>query len=249
MTPSSITHRLRDVRYFESLEPPALGKSFPSYAGKLFKTPKASTALGQRIGMRCEESGVSIGRASHLYLCFTQSVPPGTLVFTEYSIATWHQFMLCGLESNFNVLPEREKLAIVTGATFKVLETLAPQYAVALQTVRQDIDTLGESLRITVKRKETSKYKLSVEQTVPVHPRAAEVFLRVTQLSTGAERDIKIGEAAFYDQVSSLVDRIAIVRDILTVHPKKSFHAEIVNSMNKPLQHVNLLEQFGVSTH
>src|SRR5437016_638982 len=137
MTPSFITHRLHDVRYFESLEPPASGKSFPSYAGKIFKLPKGSISLGQRIGRRCEESGVSIGRASHLYLCFTQSVPPGTIEFTDYAAETWHKFMLCGLERDFNTRSETEKLAAVTGATFEALEALAPQFAAALQTVRR----------------------------------------------------------------------------------------------------------------
>lgn len=195
--------------------------------------------------MRCGESGVSIGRASHLYLCFTQSVQPATIEFSDYRIEGWHQFMMYGLDSGFNLLSEGKKLAIVASATFQALEALAPQHALVLQTIRKEVETLGESLRISVKRKETSKYKLSVEQTVPNHPNPAEVFLRVTQLSTGAERNVKIGEVAFYDQVSSLVDRIAIVRDVLTVHPKKSFHAGIVNSMNKPLQQINLQEQFA----
>jgi hypothetical protein len=172
-------------------------------------------------------------------------VHPCTLELTEYAAETWHRFILCGLEPDFNARSEAERLSIVTAATFEALGMLSPQFAPALRAARREIETLGESLRLTVKRKETTKYKLSIEQTVPVHPRAAEVFLRITQLSSGIERDIKIGEVAFYDHVSSLVDRIAIVKDVLTVHPRKSFHATIVNAMSSPLSQVNLLEQFG----
>lgn len=69
----------------------------PGYASKLYAFPRACVALGQRVGMKCEELGISIGRADHLYLCFTPSLPEGAVRTTDYAVEPWHRFALYGI--------------------------------------------------------------------------------------------------------------------------------------------------------
>jgi hypothetical protein len=228
---------LRDIRYFESPEPPAFGLPMPGYAGKLFQLPKSAIALGQRIAMKCEELGVSIGRADHLYLCFTPALADDAFARTDYAIETWHRYALHGLHEDFNALSDGEKLARVGEATFRALAGLsgpedsgepAAGMAHALATVRAGIEAQGEALRIVIKRKQTRRYAVRVEQTVPVHPRQTPLFLVITDLASGVTKDTQVAEVRFYDEAPSLIDRIAIVGDVLTIHPRKSFRAELV---------------------
>ena len=227
-SPLKTSKPLRDIRYFESIDPPQLDQSMPSYASKLYSFPRACVALGQRVGMKCEELGISIGHADHLYLCFTPSLPDGAT--TEYATERWHRFVLYGMDLAFNSLPDERKLAAVTEATFSALHRLASTEAPALEVLRHSIESEGEALRVCLKVKATKQYRVRVEQTVPVHPQLAEVFVEVTNLRTQHSKTVKVAEVKFYDDAPSLVDRIAIVDHKLTIHPRKSFRASLITA-------------------
>lgn len=219
---------LRDIRYFENNVAPQRTEPMPGYASKLYDFPRACIALGQRVGMKCEELGVSIGRADHLYLCLTPSLPEGTVETTEYAMESWHRFALYGMDLAFNALSEEKKLAKVTEATFATLRVLAADQERVLEMLRHSVESQGEALRVCLKVKATKQYHVRVEQTVPVHPQPAEVFVEVTHLKTQRSKSVKVAEVAHYDDAPSLVDRIAIIGDELTVHPRKSFRASLV---------------------
>jgi hypothetical protein len=219
---------LRDIRYFESSDAPAFGKSMPAYASDLFSLPKEAVALGQRVGRKCEELGISIGSADHLYLCFTPSIPEGEIAQASYAIEPWHRFMLYGLRSQFNELSSTEKLAKVVEATFGALALLSPASAAVLGLLRGSVESLGEDLRVRIRHKETKHYEVCVEQTVPVHPRPATIFVRATNLKTQRSNETKVGEVRFHDEAPSLVDRLVISKNMLTIHPRKSFRAALV---------------------
>lgn len=244
---------LRDIRYFESLERPSFGQPMPGYAGKLFQFPKSITALGQRIGMKCEELGLSIGRADHLYLCFTPALADDAFAPTDYAIETWHRYALHGLHGDFNALPDQDKLARVSEATFRVLAGMilpaegdqAQDSARALAAVRAGMETQGEALRIVIKEKATKRYAVRVEQTVPVHPRRVPVFVIVTDLANGVTKEAQVADVRFYDEAPSLVDRIAIVKDVLTIHPRKSFRAQLVTRPYKVPVELDLAALFA----
>lgn len=222
--------KLHDIRYFESVEPPRLGKSMPGYASDLYSFPMGAVALGHRIGMKANELGISIGQADHLYVCFTPSTPDGSVETTEYAVEPWHRFVVCGLSPNFNSLTEEGKLAKVTDATFKALHLLAPEAGTPIESLREAVESEGEGLRVKIKCKETKKFLIRVEQTVPGHPRHAEVFVHVTNLQKQLSKEAKVAEVRFYDEARSLVDRIAIKADKLTIHPRKSFRASLITT-------------------
>lgn len=243
---------LRDIRYFESLEPPAFGLPMPGYAGKLFQFPKSLTALGQRIAMKCEERGLSIGRADHLYLCFTPALADDAYAPTDYAIEAWHRYALHGLHEDFNALADEEKLTRVRAATFRALAGLIlpagpgdADSAQALAEVRAAIETQGEALRIVIKEKATKRYAVRIEQTVPVHPRRVPVFAVITDLASGVTKEAQVADLRFYDEAPSLVDRIAIVKDVLTLHPRKSFRAELVTGPYKVPVELDLAALFA----
>lgn len=232
---------LEDVRYFESAEPPQRGQRFPAYAGSLFDVPAGATALGERIARRCGQLDVSIGRASQLYLCLTASLPDGAIALSDRAAEAWHQVVLHGLDpATFNALSQPEKMAVLGRATFAVLRALAPAMANVLDGVQAEIAAAGEAFRLTLKSKTTKHYALVVEQTIPAHPQPTEVFVRAVHLATGAERVQKLGEAQFPSMAPSLVDRLAVTGEILTVHPRKSFRAQLDNARSQPLATADL---------
>lgn len=236
---------LRDIRYFESVGALQPGASMPSYASELFDLPKEAIALGQRIGRKCEEIGVSIGSADHLYICFTPSLPEGTLNPTDYAMEPWHRFILCGLGRDFNERGLEERLQIVCGATFDSIAALAEGGADELDWLQRDVIAKGDALRVTLRTKETKKYRVTVEQTVPVHPSPSSVFVRVEEIATSQVVEVQVAEVPFHDDAPSLVDRLTIVDEVLMIHPRKSFRAELITQdYELPLQ-VNLRGRFG----
>jgi len=235
---------LRDVRYFESLAVPVEGDPMPQYTSELFAVPAEATALGLRIARKCEELKVSIGRASHLYLCFTPSIATGEVLPTDYAVDPWHRFVLYGLAPTFNDLPKREKLEVIRNATFECLVLISPEHGSAIAEVRALLERFGDALRICLRRKQTKRYFISVEQTVPVHPKPTAIFLTVTELTTQQTREVALGATSSSDDAPYLVDRLAIVGNLLTIHPRKSFRAQLTSGEYDVPFRVNLAELF-----
>lgn len=237
---------LRDVRYFESVEPLGLNQSMPGYVSELYAFPNEAVALGWRIGLKCEELGISIGQADHLYVCFTPSLPVATVELTEFSREPWHRFVVCGLSPDFNGLTTERKVDAVTDLTFKALHLLAPEATAELNVLIQAIRSEGEALRVKLKGKETKKFLVRVEQTVPALPRHAEIFVHITNKERQHSAERKVAEVRFYDDAPCLIDRIAILNNQLTIHPRKSFRASLTTS-NYPVPFQLDLAELGIA--
>lgn len=219
---------LRDVRYFESPEHLRTGSPMPGYAGELFKLPKDVFALGQRIGRKCEELGVSIGDADHLYVCLTPCIPEASLLHTDYALERWHRFVMVGLASDYSDRPPGEQLSVVQSATFGAIAALATRGVELLSPLQQEMASKGNALRVTLRTKETKKYRIRVEQDIPVHPTPSRVFARIEELATSRALEVQVAQVRFHDDAPSLVDRLSIVDEVLTIHPRKSFRAELI---------------------
>ncbi len=219
---------LRDVRYFESPEHLRPGSPMPGYAGELFKLPKDAIALGQRIGRKCEELGISIGDADHLYVCLTPCIPEASLLHTDYALERWHRFVMVGLASNYSDRPVGEQLSVVQSATFGAIAALATRGVELLPLLQQEMTSKGSALRVTLRTKETKKYRIRVEQDIPVHPTPSRVFARIEELATSRALEVQVAQVRFHDDVPSLVDRLSLVDEVLTIHPRKSFRAELI---------------------
>ena len=243
---ASRTKPVRDIRYFESTGAVlGAGAPMPRYASELVDLPKEAIALGQRIGRKCEELGVSIGSADHLYVCFTPALPAGAVRPTDYAVEPWHQFVLCGVGRGFDEQGRGEKLQAVSNATFDAIAALAQTGADRLALLQKQVADQGEALRVTLRTKATRKYRISVEQTVPVHPSPSPVIARIEEISTARVAEVQVAQVRFHDDAPSLVDRLAIVGEVLTIHPRKSFRAEqILQDFELPLR-VDLRRHFG----
>lgn len=236
---------LRDIRYFESVGAPQRGSPSPSYASELFTLPEGATALGQRIARKCEELGVSIGTADHLYLCFTPSLAEGATLQTDYATERWNKFFLHGLARTFNGRPSEERLSAINDATFGALEALAVHGKELLAELRAELVAKGSALRIVLRTKETKKYRVTVEQDVPVPPIESRVFVRIEERSTSRVVEAQVAKVRFHDDAPSLVDRLAIVDEVLTIHPRKSFRASLVTQAYELPLKVNLRAWFA----
>lgn len=240
---------LHDIRYFESAADLSAGGAFPVYAGTLFDLPRTATAFGQRVGRLAELKGVSIGRATHLYLCFTAALPEGTLSVTAAGLAPWHRVVMAGLPVAFNEWTADARQARVSDATFGALSELAVAGADELPALRQQIEAGGDALRIPVKSRTLKGFEIAIEQTIPCHPAASEVFVTLLWQASGQTATLKLGEVAFYDEVPTLVDRISISGSTLQIHPRKSFRASLVTSLHGSLPDVDLAALFPLKPH
>ncbi len=240
---------LHDIRYFESAVDLSAGGSFPVYAGTLFDLPHTATAFGQRVGRLAELKGLSIGRSTHLYLCFSAALPEGAVRITKTSVASWHLIVMAGLPAGFNGLPEASREALVSSLTFRALSELAVAGADQLPEIQQQIEAGGEALRLPVKSRTSRGFGIAIEQTIPCHPAASEVFATIQSLESGQTATVKLGEVAFYDEVPTLVDRISVKGHTLQVHPRKSFRASLVTSTCGPLPDVDLATLFPLKLH
>jgi hypothetical protein len=101
---------LRDIRYFESGTILVPDDPFPEYAGDLYPLGPEAVALGRRIACKCEELGVSIGKASHLYVCLTSALQDGQALQVDFAFEKWHRFVMYGPGAEFNSLSRPEKI-------------------------------------------------------------------------------------------------------------------------------------------
>jgi hypothetical protein len=149
------------------------------------------------------------------------------------------------LGRGFNERGLPERLRAVCGATFDSIAALAEAGADQLASLQGDVVAKGDALRVTLRTKETKKYRVTVEQTVPVHPSPSPVFVRVEEIATSQVVEVQVAEVRFHDDAPSLVGRLAIVDEVLTIHPRKSFRAELVTRDNELPLRVNLRGRFG----
>jgi hypothetical protein len=235
---------LRDIRYFESGTILAPGDPFPEYAEDLYPLGPDAVALGRRIACKCEELGVSIGKASHLYVCLTSALQEGQALQVDFAFEKWHRFVMYGPGAEFNSLSRHKKIERIREGTFAILYDIAPSSRQKIEEAHSCVCAGGEDLRIVLLTKRSKKYAASVSHTVPVHPAPARVLLAVTELGTGQTKEVELAQVKYYDEVPFLADRIAIVGGVLTVHPRKSFRASLTTrEYPVPLQ-ANLAELF-----
>ena len=83
--------------YFESSRILAPGDPSPDDARDLFPLGAEAVALGQRIACKCEELGLSIEPASHLYVCLTSALKDGGVRQVEFAPEKWQRFEMYGL--------------------------------------------------------------------------------------------------------------------------------------------------------
>lgn len=223
---------LQDIRYCESAELPDKWRGPPGSLGEIFLIPKEATSLAQRLGKRAAELGISIGYATHLYLCFTSKKSKETIILTDYTMAPWQRYASYSLRPSFNACSDEMKLSMLVDATLEVLARIGSPAVSSPANFKRDV--LNESLLLLVKSKSTLKYNVTIYQTVPVHPLRTEVFAHIVQNKTGKRIEIKIGSADFYSDVPGMVDRISLAKEILTVLPRKALY------LNQQFTPVNL---------
>jgi hypothetical protein len=235
---------LRDICYFESSTILAPGDPFPDYAKELYPLGPGAVAVGQRIACKCAELSVSIGNASHLYICLTPALQDGQVLQVDFAFEKWHLLVMYGVGSEFNSLPPHTKIEQIREGTFAILHEIAPSSRQKIEEAHSSVCAGGEDLRIVVLTKRTKTYAASVSHTVPVHPAPARVFLAVTKVNSGQTKEVELAQVKYHDEVAFLADRIAIVGSVITVHPRKSSRASLItHEYPVPLQ-ANLAELF-----
>lgn len=224
---------LCDVRYFEA--PTEILDSFPSYAGSLFDVPKAAISVGQRIGCKCQEVGVSIGPSSHLYIALVPTLRFGQTALSSHQAASWHRFVMCGLPLNFNDLPVEERLDVIINITFAAIRAVSEQHDL-IASVEDAVRTHGESLEIVHRRKQTRRYSIEVVFTVAPFGRQSMMWLKIMDKIHGVAVETDRLPLRFYLDVFDLADRVSIKNaDQLVIRPRPSFRASLTAAKYPPM--------------
>ncbi|WP_374348297.1 hypothetical protein [Chitinimonas sp.] len=230
-TPSSASklRLLRDIRYFEFDGMPAPQGPAPDYLGALFPSPAGASSLGLRLACKAEELGISIGQASHLYLCFTRAIAPGAVEACNYQYRNerWAQFVLVGLPHHYAGLDDQQRLTALLDASCAALHWLAPTRLAEISTLRRGILEHGDALRVRIHTKPGKLYHICIEHTVATHPAPSSLYVRIKASATGAETEFKLAELGRPDDARALVGRVAIRDGVLIIHPKPSWRASL----------------------
>jgi len=216
---------LRDIRYFEC--PAIIGAAEPyDHAGTLFHVTPSMDAWARRFASMCRERDVSIGHAHHLYIWLTPALRDGEIRPSEFQQEHWQRWVMCGLPKTFNRLNEQGRRARLQRVTIESVAAIAPESKSILEELTGILDRFGERLEITLKQKETRKYRIVVGHTIPTWPKPSEVWMTLTEGSTGRVARCKLIETQSDEDAMFLVGRICLVKGDIVVHPRSSFDGD-----------------------
>jgi hypothetical protein len=201
-----------EVRYYE------LAESKPKP-----RLPNACGNLGRRIGRKCGELGVSIGNRTRLFVYPSLSldlgdIRPRPLEFSEHT--TWRRVVECGVGADFNFLSVAKRRKRLADITFESLRVIAPQFEYEICEAKRLHESQGSALRVALKSKATKQYSVVVSQSVPENAEDVELFLKVRDLMSNVEREVKLGPVNVIEDPLRLVNRVAVVGDFVVIRPR-----------------------------
>jgi hypothetical protein len=244
---------LQDIRYFEASSVPLILAGHGRYVGEIYKLCKNTIALGQRLGRKGGELGLSLGGESHLYIAFTHDLPQAEVRELAYKEAYFQKYVACGLDRQVNDLAPSEQYALVRLLTFTTLNTTVPALMPILAALDREEAAHGVHTRIERVAKQTKNYRVVVTYTVaPVAslaktPAKSQLWIEVIDRSSGLSREAVLTDLEFYLDADYLADKIVIDGQVIRVEPRKSFTSQLtVARYPQPLQ-VSIPRLFGSS--
>jgi hypothetical protein len=219
---------IKDIRFYEfnRLPGPGVGGALD---GSLYTRPTGAAALGRRIALKLREAGLRVGSFDHLYLALTPALPADALVDTGWGGEPWRRYIASGLPTGFNVMPARERLALLARRSFAAVRLLVPEAEPIIAETERLLEQQGDGVRIRLLRRATRRLAVEVSFTVagPGATPPSQAWVAVTDLVSGRSRAVPFLDLEFSDDVFSIVSRVAVKGRVLEMHPGQSERAKL----------------------
>jgi uncharacterized ubiquitin-like protein YukD len=229
---------IKDIRYFETKPEDYQGK-FDGILGNVYQNSPDTKYIGQRISRKLNEFEFISGEFDHIYINLTPKLEDNEIResndFLDKRIKVFdHGFKI----SAFNNLSDFEKDTKIKEITFKVLHWIYKSDDLKMQmitNVKNLIDKYNRHLTIKFKSKETKNYRIDLNfQIRPENDKSKLIIEYFDKKEKNTRQGIL--DILDYEDLYSLIDKIALKDGFIVFQPKKSYHAKLVaGKYKKPL--------------
>lgn len=191
MTKDGRPSRITDIRHFFG--------DLHTY----LKGHEEAVAFGRRIAWFLNGEGFSLGAYPALYLSYTHSLPPGTVLVTDYGGDWWQRYTHVGVNPSFPALDHLDE--VVIAGTVQALLKIRPDQSDLILNAEHLVRTHGENLRFLLKRHETKKRTVEVSFSIAAWPQPSHLHVSVEDKASGTYSEAAPSALRFYHDAFDLV--------------------------------------------
>jgi hypothetical protein len=213
MTKDGRPSRINDIRYFHG------------NIHKYLKGLEGAVAFGRRLAWFLNGEGFSLGAYPSLYIFFTPTLKPGAVEVTDYGGDWWQRYTHVGVSQDFPNTPESSEL--VTARTVAALKAIRPDLKTAIESAEQTVRTQGNDLRFLLKSRQAKHFKIDISFNIAIWPEPSNLFVSLTDLSSGAFLETSPIPISFYAEAFDLAGEIKVTSAAATLLPNRSVGAKL----------------------
>lgn len=221
---------LKDIRYFE-IKPDDYHEKFDGMIGNSYQNSPDTKYIGQRIARKLNEFEFISGEFDHIYINLSQKLNDNEINESPVFLDKHIKYFDYGLKASvFNNLTDSEKDAKIKEITFKVLNWIYKNDDFKIQlikNVKDLIDKYDKCLLIKYITKETSQYRIDLSFQIRPNEDKSKLITEYTDKKENKTKQT-ITDILEYEDLYSLVDKLALKDGLIIFQPKKSYHAGLV---------------------
>ena len=220
MTKDGRPSRINDIRLLVGERP---GHSY-------VEGQEEAVAFARRLAYVLNGEGFSLGAHSALYILFTPSLAPGEIRVTDFGGDWWQRYTDIGVAPGF-----------LDGAS--AFQNIATSVVAALKAVRPDLESMideaakivlthGDELRLLARVRETKSVTVEVSFVLAPHPKPSQLFVSLTDRSTGEYFEAAPVPLLLYNQAFALSSSIRVSTGRIELSPGKSIFAKLSSMLH-----------------
>lgn len=231
---------IKDIRYYESNVENVDGNSMPHNLGQIFQPTTDTNYIGQRIARKLHEFEFSYGEFDHIYINLTTYFKDDYFKISNRNIDKRIKYIDYGLSpKKYNSFNDTGKNHYLQFLTFKILKDISSTDSLNIKRVEQTeflINKFSSEIEINYKTKETRNYKVDISYQINPTGFSTRAIIKYLDKKNNAKYQTFL-PLRFYEDIYLLIDVITLKDEVLTLNPKKSFHADLSNKRyNTPIK-------------
>jgi hypothetical protein len=208
--------RITDIRYF-----------YGSRATYL-KPFEEATAYGRRMAWYLNGEDFCLGSYPQLYIYFTPDLAPGTVAVTEQGFEWWQRYINIGVPKDFATGSETDNLVAL--GTVAALQTIRPDLAQAVEHADAIVRSHCDSLRFLLRSRTTKRFIVEVSTTIGTWPAASQMFVSLTDRSTGDYLESPPEPFQIYLEAPTLAASVRVDMKQAVVSPSNSLIGGLISA-------------------
>jgi len=220
MTKDGRPSRINDIRLFVGERP----------GHRYVKGQDEAVAFGRRIAYVLNGEAFSLGAYPALYVLFTPSLEPGEVRVTDFGGDWWQRYTDVGVAHSFLDDPDAHK--IITNGIVAALKAVRPDLEKVIDESATMVRNYGDELRLLVRVRETKHHVVEVSFGLSPHPKPSQLFVSLTDRSTGEYFEAAPVPLRLYEQAFALSSSIRVSAGKVELSPGKSIFAKLSSMLH-----------------